>query len=64
MPIEEEVPEESETSSEVHMLKRKTTRLETVSTEEEEMKEDTKNPEEKEKRSLREREEKQDRAER
>ena len=41
LPIEEEVLEGSETSSEVHMPKRKTTRLETVSTEEEEMKEDT-----------------------
>ena len=49
LPIEEEVLEGSETSSEVHMPKRKTTRLETVSTEEEEMKEDTKYPEEKEK---------------
>ena len=49
LPIGEEVPAESETSSEVHMPKRKTTRLETVSTEEEEMKGDTKNPEEKEK---------------
>ena len=49
MPIEVEVPEGSETSSEVYMPKRKTTRLETVSTEEEEMKKDMKNPEEKEK---------------
>ena len=49
LPIEEEVLEGSETSGEVHMPKRKTTRLETVSTEEEEMKEDTKYPEEKEK---------------
>ena len=49
LPIEEEVLEGPETSSEVHMPKRKTTRLETVSTEEEEMKEDTKYPEEKEK---------------
>ena len=63
LPIEEEVLEGSETSSEVHMPKRKTTRLETVSTEEEEMKEDTNIRKKRKKRRLREKEEKQDRAE-